>query len=255
MDTALEAERFREDGYAVFEGALAGAPLARLRTACDAAVAAEEARLADVDPGAANRLSRPGSRWFVNECQRTDPSLRAVLFGPELAAICAATLGADAYFFLDQFVVKAGGFGAPFGWHQDSGYMVFNGGPADHAPYLTCWCALDDASADNGAVRLAPFTVRPDTRGAVLPHRRDPGSGDVIAETEVSGALTVPARAGDVVVFSSRLLHATGANASAAPRRVYLAQYTPHPILDPGGRHLRRNAIPLLRDGRQTTFG
>lgn len=33
-----------------------------------------------------------------------------------------------------------------------------------------------------------------------------------------------------------------------------LAQYTREAMLDPGTRHLRRNATPLLRDGRQVTF-
>ena len=64
----------------------------------------------------------------------------------------------------------------------------------------------------------------------------------------------IEAQAGDVVAFSSRLLHATGPNHSDAPRRVYLAQYSPEVILDPGTRHLRRNAIPFLREGRQVTF-
>ncbi len=57
-----------------------------------------------------------------------------------------------------------------------------------------------------------------------------------------------------MVAFSSRLLHATGANRTNKPRRVYLAQYSPEAILDPGTKHLRRNAIPFLRSGRQVTF-
>ena len=35
---------------------------------------------------------------------------------------------------------------------------------------------------------------------------------------------------------------------------VYLAQYSPEVILNPGTKQLRRNAIPVLRNGKQVTF-
>ena len=37
-------------------------------------------------------------------------------------------------------------------WHQDSGYVGF-----PHRPYLTCWCALDDMSEENGTVYILPY--------------------------------------------------------------------------------------------------
>ena len=40
-----------------------------------------------------------------------------------------------------------------FSWHQDSGYV----GYPDHKPYLTCWCALDDMSEENGTVISCPI--------------------------------------------------------------------------------------------------
>ena len=56
------------------------------------------------------------------------------------------------------------------------------------------------------------------------------------------------------MAFSSRVLHATGANSTTKMRRVYLAQYSPEAIINPGTNHLRRNAIPLLRDGKHVTL-
>jgi ectoine hydroxylase-related dioxygenase (phytanoyl-CoA dioxygenase family) len=172
-----------------------------------------------------------------------------------MAAVCQATLGANAYFFFDQYVVKGPDGGLPFSWHQDSGYVIGNGGPTDHAPYLTCWCPLDDATAQNGTVRLIPFSAAPDARAGVVPHKRDVVSRDLeAAVADDSAAVTLEAKAGDVVAFSSLVLHTTGANTTADMRRVYLAQYTAEAMLDPGTRHLRRNAVPLIRDGRQVTF-
>ncbi len=249
-----QSEQFAREGYAVFEGVFAGEALEILRAECAAFVAREDARM-DAAGTDVLGLSHRGRRYFANECQRAAPALRRVLFSPAMAEVCRATLGPDAYFFFDQYVVKGPEGGLPFGWHQDSGYVVGNGGPADHAPYLTCWCPLDDVSEANGTVRLIPFSRRPDTRGGVATHQRDPVSRDLRASVEDEGAaVTIAARAGDVVAFSSLVLHATGANRTANLRRVYLAQYTAEAMLDPGTRHLRRNAVPLLRDGRQVTF-
>lgn len=249
MRFAAQADQFTERGYAIFERALAGDALDLLRGECDAFVARENARMdaAGVDH---IDLSHRGKRYFANECQREVPALRKVLFGETMAEICRATLGDTAYFFFDQYVVKCPEAGMPFSWHQDSGYMVGNGGPADHAPYLTCWIALDDATEQNGTVQVIPGSHR----AGIVRHERQRGSNDLEAAPAEMRGITVEVPAGSVVAFSSLLLHATGANTSDAPRRVYLAQYSPEVILNPGTRQLRRNAIPLLQGGRQVTF-
>jgi ectoine hydroxylase-related dioxygenase (phytanoyl-CoA dioxygenase family) len=133
-----------------------------------------------------------------------------------------------------------------FSWHQDSGYVVGNGGPADHKPYLTCWCPLDDATVENGTIRI----VHGSHRSGLVPHRRQAGSGDLAAAVSEPG-LPIAAKAGDVVAFSSLLLHASGSNCGARARRVYLAQYTAEPLLDSGTGLPRRNAIPFLSAGRR----
>jgi ectoine hydroxylase-related dioxygenase (phytanoyl-CoA dioxygenase family) len=247
---AFEAQQrdFAELGYAVFPGILAGDALALLRSECDAFVAREDARMdaAGVD---SIGISHRGKRYFANECQRVVPALRSILFSAAMAEVCKSTLGETAYFFFDQYVVKGPEGGLPFSWHQDSGYVVGNGGPPEHAPYLTCWCPLDDANEANGTVRLIPGSHR----HGILDHARLAGSNDLAVAPGDEGVL-VEAKAGDVVAFSSLTLHATGANRSDAPRRVYLAQYTPEAMLDPGTRQLRRNAIAFLQRGEQVTF-
>ena len=245
-----QARDFVEQGYAVFPGALAGEALALLRDECDAFVAREEARMDELG-GDTIGISHRGKRYFANECQRVVPALRGVLFSETMADLCRATLGDTAYFFFDQYVVKGPEGGLPFSWHQDSGYVVGNGGPPDHAPYVTCWCPLDDATVENGTVRLMPGSHR----NGILPHDRQPGSNDLVGAPAETEGVVVEAKAGDIVAFSSLLLHATGANRTDRPRRVYLAQYTREAMLNPGTKQLRRNAIALLQDGAQVTFG
>ncbi|HSZ52848.1 MAG TPA: phytanoyl-CoA dioxygenase family protein [Caulobacteraceae bacterium] len=253
MKFEAHARQFAEEGYAVFSGALVGEALEILRAECADFIAREDARM-DAKGVDALGLSHRGRRYFANECQRAAPTLRKVLFSEAMAGVCRATLGPDAYFFFDQYVVKGPEGGLPFSWHQDSGYVVGNGGPADHAPYLTCWCPLDDATEANGTVRLIPFSRAPASRAGIVPHEWDPQTRDLKAQADEREAITIEAKAGDVVAFSSLALHATGANRTSSLRRVYLAQYTVEAMLDPGTRHLRRNATPLLRQGRQVTF-
>lgn len=245
-----QARDFVEQGYAVFPGALAGEALALLRDECDAFVAREDARMDELGVDTIG-ISHRGKRYFANECQRVVPALRGVLFSETMAELCRATLGDTAYFFFDQYVVKGPEGGLPFSWHQDSGYVVGNGGPPDHAPYVTCWCPLDDATIENGTVRLMPGSHR----NGILPHDRQPGSNDLVGAPAETEGVVVEAKAGDIVAFSSLLLHATGANRTDRPRRVYLAQYTPEAMLNPGTKQLRRNAIALLQGGNQVTFG
>ena len=244
-----QREAFARDGYAVFERVFSGEFLELLHGACAAFVAREDDRM-DAAGTDTLGISHRGRRYFANECQRERPELRRVLFDERMAQICRATLGDTAYFFFDQFVVKGPEQGMPFSWHQDSGYVVGNGGPPDHTPYLTCWCTLDDATLENGTVRLVPGSHRQ----RLVPHQRQAGSNDLAVTVHAAKEIAIEVPAGSVVAFSSLTLHATGANRSDRARRVYLAQYTPEVILNPGTRQLRRNAIPLLQGGRQVTF-
>lgn len=245
-----QSRQFAEDGYAVFEGALAGDALSLLRDECDAFVAREDARMDALGVDTIG-ITHRGKRYFANECQRVAPRLRQMLFSETMADVCRATIGDNAYFFFDQYVVKGPEGGLPFSWHQDSGYVVGNGGPPDHAPYVTCWCPLDDATEENGTVRLMPGSHR----NGILPHERQAGSNDLVGAPAEAEGIIVEAKAGNIVAFSSLLLHATGANRTDRPRRVYLAQYTPEAMLDPGTKQLRRNAIILVQNGEQVTFG
>jgi len=56
--------------------------------------------------------------------------------------------------------------------------------------------------------------------------------------------------AGSIVCFSSTVFHRSGPNTTDRLRRVYVAQYSPEPILDDDGDAPRHQAVPLLRPGR-----
>lgn len=106
-----------------------------------------------------------------------------------------------------------------FSWHQDSGYV-----PVDHAPYLSCWVALDDITAENGPLRVIPFTelgVR--TR---VTHTPDPQNGDLVGYFGALPGVVIEIPKGSVICFSSTLFHSSSTNDTGSPRRAYLAQYS-----------------------------
>jgi ectoine hydroxylase-related dioxygenase (phytanoyl-CoA dioxygenase family) len=242
MVTSAHARQFHEDGWFVLEGALVPMELETLRRECGRLVAGRDTEMTRLGVDTLDLCHR-GRRYFLH-AYATSPAVRRFLCSDLMVDIARAVLGDDVYLFNEQYVIKAPERGMPFGWHQDSGFI-----PYPHRPYLTCWIPLDDVSESNGTVHVLPYS-RAGTRG-VVEHHRDLESNDMIGYTgtDPGDALAVPA--GSVIAFSSTLLHRTGPNASNRARRVYIAQYTPEPVLNEdrsGPRHL---AEPLLIGGRR----
>jgi ectoine hydroxylase-related dioxygenase (phytanoyl-CoA dioxygenase family) len=161
-----------------------------------------------------------------------------------MADVCRATLGDTAYLFWEQYVVKGAEAGMKFSWHQDSGYV----GYPDHKPYLTCWCALDDMSEENGTVYVMPFShigVR-----SWVKHIRDEESNDLVGYFGAEKGVPAIVPAGSIVVFTSINFHCSGTNSTDTMRRAYLAQYSAEPLLSHDGSRLWGSAEPLLKDGK-----
>lgn len=228
-DEVAELASFRKKGWGL-AGRVQDATLDTLRRCCD--------RLLETPPEAGQDISLGDARRFLAQAHTREPELAQVTLGGELKDIAARYLDAAPLLFNEQFVVKGPRSGAPFAWHQDSGYVGF-----DHAAYLSVWIALDDITEDNGPVYLLPRDL--DREGHVDPHTWDETQRENVGYhgTEAGTPALVPA--GGVVVFSSLTLHRSSANQTDAPRRAYLAQYSTTPIIDPGTGRPKRFATPL----------
>ena len=114
-------------------------------------------------------------RYFISRRGLESPTITDFLFGDLMGDICNATLGDDAFLFHEQYVVKFAEVGTKFGWHQDSGYVGHY-----HRPYLSCWCALDDMSIENGTVSVLPYSAIGMTPDDLYDHEIESGSNDKI---------------------------------------------------------------------------
>jgi ectoine hydroxylase-related dioxygenase (phytanoyl-CoA dioxygenase family) len=233
--------QFQDEGFFVLQGVISDDDLTALRYECQRFIDRRDREMAAAGTEVLG-LDQRGLRYFVNDCSVDSPRLRRFVFGDLMAEICRATLGGDAYLFNDQYVVKGAEAGTSFGWHQDSGYVGYS-----HAPYLTCWCALDDVNEANGTVYLLPYE-RAGTRD-VVPHRRDEKTNDMVGYFGSDQGVPVNLPAGSIACFSSTLFHRSGANTTPQLRRVYVVQYSSEPILTEDRSRLRHQAVRFLEGG------
>jgi hypothetical protein len=179
MRFAEQRAQFEREGYAVFERVLEGPLLDLLRNECARVIEREDARL-DALGVEVDGISHKGKRYFAGECQRAARTARHAVqrnHGRHLPRDAGRRC-----LLLLRPVCREGRFqGHAVQLAPGSGYVVGNGGPADHKPYLTCWCTLDDTTVANGTVRILPFSQAPETRDGIVPHIRQEGSNDLSA--------------------------------------------------------------------------
>jgi len=242
--TGEQQDQFHELGYVILPEALGEHELTLLRGELDTFIGEIDAEMDAANTDVIG-LNHRAKRYFVANRVGRSELLASFVYGDLMASICRSTIGPDAWFFLEQFVVKFAEVGMTFSWHQDSGYLK-QSQPEHERPYVTCWCALDDMTEENGTIYVLPY-ARAGGRH-IVDHRLDPETNDYVGYWGDDPGDPVIVPAGSVAVFSSTLLHRSGPNRTDRPRRSYLCQYTAEPILGPGGTpHL--NAIPFLVDG------
>lgn len=225
--TPAMQEQFRQEGYFILERVLSDEQLDLLRSAAEYSVEKLDAAM---DRAGADRLgiNARGKRYFSSMVYEDRPELRKFLFSELMAQICRATLGETAYLFWEQYVIKAGDPDTTFSWHQDSGYVH-----EDHEPYLTCWIALDDVTEENGTVYLLPYS-RSGIR-SYIKHIREDHANDEVCYFGSDPGIAVNVPAGSMAVFSSVVIHRSGANRTDRLRKVYVAQYSKDVIMTRDG--------------------
>ncbi|MDE2748538.1 MAG: phytanoyl-CoA dioxygenase family protein [Chloroflexota bacterium] len=239
-----QIEQYQREGYFILESVIPERVVDALQDECMRIIDIYDKEM-EAKGLKTLRINHYKKRYFVANRSPGSPVMTEFLFGDLMADICRATLGDEAYLYNEQYVVKAADTDTRFAWHQDSGYVGHY-----HRAFLSCWCALDDMSLENGTIYILPYSRdgRPDIDD-ISDHPEEAGSNDKVGYhgDDPGDPAIVPK--GSIVVFSSRTFHRSGANMTDAYRRSYLAQYSTEPIMTKDGSQVLVRAEPLLKNG------
>jgi len=251
--TPEQAAQYNQSGYFLLEGALDAAQVAAVRAEIDPVEARIEAALRAM-PGQRQFIARADEITFTTHLVKQSAYLRSFASSDLFRDLAYDLLGPDVRLYWDQAVYKKPGTTKPFPWHQDNGYAY-----VEPQQYLTCWIALSDTDEHSGCPWVAPgFHMR-----GTLEHRLSE-LGFVCFEQSPDSAVAVPARAGDIVVFSSLTPHTTGPHRGGETRKAYIVQLAPdgaEVFVPDGPASAHRVAacdperqFPILIDGRPVDF-
>lgn len=151
---------------------------------------------------------------------RRSAHLQGFISQAKVIDFLAPVVGPDFWVRWDQGILTVPG-GRELPWHQDNGY---NGLKREH---FQLWVALTEINERTGLLWLQPGSHR---RG-VLPHQQE-GTYKV-CPGDFEGATAIEAKEGDVVLFSSLMVHRSSPNTSMDCRSVYVAEYMRLDDIDP----------------------
>ena len=253
--TVDRRDAYLRDGFTMLRAVLAEPELTELRAEAD--------RLLELTVGASLALGERSPRLDI--CRRGDlvsvrkvqpvndisVRLAALSADPRLVEPLAALLGSAPVLIEEKLNYKqlvdvplpCERPGDSFDWHHDWAYFRQQGYPEET---LTVAVMLDDNTVERGPIRVVPGS-----------HHRDwrlrPGNPLVDEPVDDTCAVDLVGTAGDVAVFTSRLVHMSADNRADTPRRVLLLSYHPathsaepdlrnRPLREAGAAHERRYA-------------
>lgn len=247
--TPQQQEQYRTQGYFILEGVIPNDQLDGLRSECDRLVL-ETDREMEAKGITSYGISHYKQRYFIANRGKESEVIAAFLFSDLMADVAKATLGDNVWLFHEQYVVKAPEVGTKFAWHQDSGYIGHY-----HTPYLSCWCALDDMTLENGTIYVLPYDRAGMTSDDLFDHTVEAKTNDKIGYKGDDPGVPAIVPAGSIVVFSSRTFHRSGTNVSKNVRRSFLAQYSKEVIMNKEGTAPWGQDVPFIQDGQQVRRG
>lgn len=153
---------------------------------------------------------------------RITPGLHDVLWNPAFVMAASQLLGDKSVrFWHDQIFYKPAKKGGVVAWHQDYSYWTRTK-PVAH---ITCWCALDDATVENGCLHY----ISGSHKWGLLPKPVIAGELEGIKDflndeqkQKFAHPQPAPVKAGEAIFHHSLTLHGSGENKSNQPRRAFV---------------------------------
>ncbi len=231
--SATEREAWAADGFFIRRGFAAAAVtdrmLARVIEICRSASRDEPVGDVLVLPEARGNPAAVNPEDLISKVFRLhrDPAFGDFARQEDVVDVVGGLLGPDVDCFLSQFIFKGpGAYGQP--WHQDSYYFPFT-----PDTQVGVWLAVTPASRANGCLWMVPGSHTEPVHEHVPDHRPGSNYGYVqIVDHDMSAAIPVLMDPGDLLVFSSKLMHSSTDNESDGIRAAMVYHYSPAGTLD-----------------------
>lgn len=218
--TRDQIDHFTQQGYLVVEDVFATSEMITYKRACDELSAQAKGLTASTDRF---KLQVFGEKTLMVQ-QVGDPHEMSgtwldLMKDPRLLDRVEQLLGSNIQLYYSQLMMKASrqGFAAP--WHQDFAFF-----PHDGTRSLACTVAIDDATLENGCLRVIPGSHKL----GLLNHYKDGVFTGVVQDFTAFDADTeipLPAKAGSLLFWHSLTLHSSHPNQSEEPRRALVVEY------------------------------
>jgi ectoine hydroxylase-related dioxygenase (phytanoyl-CoA dioxygenase family) len=209
MSNDLKQE-FLENGYIVLKGFFSEEEIKTLMADIhDAAAAGEKDFLSQ------------GNMTFHSQIYRRSEKLRSFLAQPRIVELLTPIVGPNIWIRWDQAVAKGPGAGV-FPWHQDNAYNNLQD------VHYQLWIALTEMTPENGGLWL-----KPGSQHHAYPHAWV--DNHLVCQETPEDPVFIEAEAGDLVLFSSFILHSTMPNVTQDKTRwAYVVEYMSMDHYDPG---------------------
>ncbi len=153
---------------------------------------------------------------------KVSPMLTAFMSDDRLADVVVRLVGENVKSFASQFFIKHAGMPGN-AWHQDENFV-----PTRDRSLCTAWIALDEATEENGCLRMIPGSHASGVLYPMRPHN-NPNLDRAEECYDFPGletAVPIPLRPGSAVFFSGYILHSSTTNRRPSGfRRALLYQY------------------------------
>ncbi|MBC7946899.1 MAG: phytanoyl-CoA dioxygenase family protein [Chitinophagaceae bacterium] len=182
--------------------------------------------------------------WRITE------GLHDVLWNPRFLMAASQLLGdSPVRFWHDQLFWKPAKQGGVVAWHQDYSYWTRTK-PVAH---ITCWCALDDSTIENGCLQYIPGSHRwgllpkPVIAGDLQGIRNDLTADQ---QKQFDHPQFAEVKAGEAIFHHSLTLHGSGTNTSPRPRRAFVINAFADGVVSDSNDELL-TGVPAVRRGEK----
>jgi phytanoyl-CoA hydroxylase len=211
---------FDENGYLLLEHVFGPDELDAMRSAVDGIVSRAAGTTFDMNhTWRGEDLDDEPLREVVlkgfHDLQYHDAAFTRAVMHPLLVGALTSVIGPNVQLHHTKMLVKPPERGAPFPMHQD--YPFF---PHRHHSVTAASVHLDDATEENGCLKVIPGSHKL----GPIPEVGESRALDT-SDYPLESGTSIPARAGDVLLFNYLTIHGSGVNASDRPRRNVLFQY------------------------------